>query len=105
MGADFAQRLAAVLLRSDAHFDGAVYKCYWPHHVFRIWSGGNCVDVVICFGCHNFAVVPLAASEIGEGMDELSRPGTKAYAELQQLAWEAFPNDKHVAGSGDPLAD
>src|SRR4051812_3599035 len=52
-GPDFARRLAAILL-DQRTYHNVNAMCYWPGVAFRVYKGDDCVDVVICFFCHNF---------------------------------------------------
>jgi hypothetical protein len=60
---------------------------------FRIYQGDDCVDLVICFKCHNFYLGPPSDRRVFE---TASLSGTSAYAKLIRLAKEAFPDDAEI---------
>jgi hypothetical protein len=95
-GRAFAERLAGVLLKPQAHF-GPGYKCFFPGVAFRLWRGGERVDVLVCFVCQNYDLI---THPVG---GENRRSYTHAFSsgvwdELLALAKEAFPDDADIQG-------
>jgi hypothetical protein len=33
-------------------------KCFMPHHAIRVEKDGRTLDILICFKCHNYMVLP-----------------------------------------------
>jgi hypothetical protein len=62
---------------------------------FRVYQGGDCVDLVICFTCDNFYLGPRSDKLV---MENASFVGSPNNARLVRLAKEAFPEDKEVQG-------
>ncbi len=91
-GPEFATRLADVLL-DPANHTIPIVKCYWPGVVFRIYKGQECVDVMICFHCHNYYLGPPSTARV---LETDGFEGTPAGPKLVRLAKEAFPNDKQI---------
>jgi hypothetical protein len=90
-GPEFAARLADVLLDGRS-YSAARMACYWPGVAFRVWSGEEWVEVLVCFHCDNLYCGP-ATDNVPRTASFHSTP---ARARLVRLAREAFPDDKEV---------
>jgi hypothetical protein len=93
-GRPFAAQLADILADEKSYSDIAA-ACFWPGVAFRVYQGDDCVDLVICFKCHNFYLGPRTDKLVMENASFLSSPNT---ARLVRLAKEAFPDDTEVQG-------
>jgi hypothetical protein len=91
-GPEFARKLAAIL--SDPSLDStARAKCFWPGVAFRVWKGEECVDVLICFYCHNFYLGPPSDKQV---INTGHFTGSPAAPRLVRLVKEALPDDKDI---------
>jgi hypothetical protein len=91
-GPDFARELADVLDDGKTYTDQFA-KCFWPGVAFRVWKDDECVDLIVCFYCHNFYLGPRTDHQV---METASFSGSSNAARLVRLAKEAFPDDKEV---------
>jgi hypothetical protein len=91
-GKEFARKLADVLL-DDSTYSDSFAACFWPGVAFRVYQADDCVDLVICFKCHNFYLGPPSERRV---METASFIGTPASTKLIQLAKEAFPEDAEI---------
>ena len=89
---EFAARLND-LLTDTRTYSESFAKCFWPGVAFRIWKGDECVDMIICFKCHNFYLGPPTNKQV---METASFYGASNAGRLIRLAKEAFPDDPEV---------
>ena len=91
-GADFTRRLADILTDETTYSD-RFSKCFWPGVAFRVYQGDECVDMVICFRCHNFYLGPPSDKRV---METASFASTPAVERIVRLAKDAFPDDPEI---------
>jgi hypothetical protein len=92
-GQPFAAKLADILL-DDATYTDTGAGCYWPGLAFRVWRDKDCVDVLICFLCHNLYCGP--PRDRGRATENGGFQGSPAESRLIRLAKEAFPDDEEI---------
>jgi hypothetical protein len=90
----FAAQLADILADEKTYTDKFA-ACFWPGVAFRIYQGGECVDLVICFKCDNFYLGHRSDKRVMENASFAGSPNT---ARLVRMAKEAFPDDEEVQG-------
>ena len=82
---DFVKNLRAVLLQDKTYF-GRQARCFLPGVAFRMHSGKQTVDVVICFRCENLRLTSQGNVSSGGGFGPDLKP-------LLKLALAAFPKN------------
>jgi hypothetical protein len=90
---EFAARLNDLLTDSRTYTDQYA-ACFVPGVAFRIWKGEECVDLVICFKCHNFYLGPPSDGRVvGENATFSGSPNAR---HMIRLAKDAFPEDQEI---------
>jgi hypothetical protein len=92
-GPEFATRLADILA-DEASYSQTFAGCFYPGVAFRVWSGEDCVDCILCFYCDNFYLGPPVEGRFA--YETASFYDTPARRRLVRLAKEAFPDDPDI---------
>jgi hypothetical protein len=93
-GPDFARRLTGIFLDASTYsFDSAKGCEFDPGVVFRVFSGNDSLDLVLCFHCREFEVfLPQADGKTHRGHEDFDN----AAGRLIKLAQEALPDDAAI---------
>src|SRR5262249_20587950 len=97
-GAELAARLRSILA-DEATYSRSHKMCFWPGVAFRVHSGDEVVDVLVCFYCDNLYCGP--PRDLAPNAENLSFDGSPRRADLVRLAKEAFPDDKEIQALED----
>jgi RNA polymerase sigma-70 factor, ECF subfamily len=91
---DEARTLLPQILFNHATYDFRTAKgCeFMPGVAFRIWSGQQHVDVLVCFSCDELSVVNYEKSEVIRSREDCDA----ARPQLLALAKAAFPHDEKI---------
>ena len=90
-GEQFAKELADILL-DDTDYPGI--KCFDPGVGFRVWSGQESVEILICFSCDNY----YCGFPDDPSMLTSSFHGSPLRPNLVRLVKRAYPDDKEIQG-------
>jgi hypothetical protein len=95
LGEKFAQKMTKALFEEKT-YEGEGAKCFDPGVAFRVWSGKEAVEVIICFRCTNFQVQVMGEKKDSDEVREFGfGPGLEPFL---ALAREAFPDDREIQG-------
>jgi hypothetical protein len=94
---EFAARLNDLLTDSRTYTDQYA-ACFMPGVAFRVWKSDECVDVIICFRCHNFYLGPPSDEKV---MENATFSGSSNAGQLIRLAKDAFPDDQEIQALKD----
>jgi hypothetical protein len=92
-GREFAAKLAAALQDEKSIFSPQA-RCFFPGVGFRIWSGKESVDVIVCYMCSGLRLV--ARDSDGKVLGRAGGGFSGNWALFVQLAKEAFPDDAEI---------
>ncbi|MBL8795634.1 MAG: hypothetical protein JNM56_17140 [Planctomycetia bacterium] len=94
-GRTFAARLGQVLQDERTYYTGPAKGCkFSPGVVFRAWSGGSAVSVVLCFECDQLRAT--TRDEQGWVVHEARADCDPGRAALVRLAKEVFTEDAEI---------
>lgn len=89
MSDGFSMRLFEVFSRDDVN-NGSTARCFLPGIAFRVVSGEESMDILVCLKCCSFVMLP-------EGGDQHSgRFGGSGYEHVLKLVKDAFPDVKEL---------
>lgn len=102
-GADFAGRLAAILLDYRAYCFISPDCLEDPGVAFRAWDGARAVTLVICYQCYHLGVIvhDAAGAAVHRGCGPFAHP-IEGPDRLRDLARRAFPTDPEIRALGHP---
>ncbi|MCK6471502.1 MAG: hypothetical protein L6R28_07130 [Planctomycetes bacterium] len=90
--AAFGGKIAAVLFDEKTYNFEETKKCLpLPGVAFRVWKGGDSVDVLLCFEC-SMVVVATGGKDVQTKVEDFDH----ARAALVSLAKAALPDDKTI---------
>lgn len=53
-----ARPMIDTFIKSVNAGERAAVACFWPHHALRLEKDGRTLDILVCFMCHNYMVLP-----------------------------------------------
>jgi hypothetical protein len=91
----FARKMTKALF-DEKTYEGLSARCFQPGVAFRVWSGKEAVEVIICFRCTNFEALLMGENKEGDEVEQYGfGPGLEPFL---ALAREAFPDDGEIQG-------
>jgi len=99
-GPAFALRLRDILMDARLYPDTRDRCLFEPGAAFRLWSGPQSLDVVLCFHCDDALIVTHDAQ--GKEVHRLFTNFAPLRPQLLALAREAFPGDPQIASLTAP---